>query len=423
MRNVVIICYHMLPFTKSFGSCQRMFFLAKQLSENNFYVTVISKHEGYKYGNYGQEFHCESLYLTINGKVLDSKQILIEPSISYIKLTLKKIIYKLLAKTSLLFNKAFKETNINHSIEPLIWLMRNKNNINKIIALKNAEIVIISAPPFHLHKLIRSIKNKNEKIKVILDYRDPWNYNTSTISSKIESKNIFCADLITVFSEKYKYHLLKLYSYPKSKVISVYNGFSCNEWSKVIIKQKRIVEKVIFTYAGSYSFSDNNFADISIILNAIDRIPDKSNFIFRFIGNTNEDKEKFWSNKLGECVEFVGIINHRQVLEYLIRSDVQIILFKNNDMRSKFMITTKFFDYLKSGKIIWGIGNSKSNFCQWINEYNLGVTNEPKVEKILETFNEIINNFTNNSRCYSNYKLDVDLYSRERQFEKLIIHL
>lgn len=423
MKSIVIITYYMSPFAKSFGSCQRIFFLANQLIENDYKVTVISKYEEIKYVNFGNEAKFENYYLTIGGKILDAKQIFKEYKKSKFLIIFYRIISKIILIISPVANKKFNETNINHSIEPLIWILKNRKNFERIIKEKNAQAVILSAPPFHLLRITDIIKKVDNKIKVIIDYRDPWNFNKSRIS-ELEKKILYKSDLILSFSLKFKQHLENMYGLPENKILSIYNGYSISAWSKAREPVKDVsCGKIIFTYAGSYSFANKNFADITPLLKSIE-INKYSDIIFRFIGKKDSLNANYWLNRLNGRVEFIDYMNHEKVIEYLLISDVQIVLFNYINNRSKFMITTKFFDYLRSGKIIWGIGDPESNFCQMIENNRLGFTCKPEVDEISKTIEKIIYHFSQNSLLpFKRNGALIEEYSRENQFKKLINQL
>lgn len=100
----------------------------------------------------------------------------------------------------------------------------------------------------------------------------------------------------------------------------------------------------------------------------------------------------------------------------MMKSDILMLLHTEKNYANKYIYTGKFFDYIKSDKIIWGIGDSELLFNKLIKKYNLGYSCENKELEIKKIFDLILRNRNNLKRKSS---LNINKFSREYQNSKL----
>ena len=60
-NNILIITYDMIPYSGSWGGCQRVYYFAKELCKTN-NVFMISSKKNY-YGNFGKDIPFEIYYI------------------------------------------------------------------------------------------------------------------------------------------------------------------------------------------------------------------------------------------------------------------------------------------------------------------------------------------------------------------------
>lgn len=71
--------------------------------------------------------------------------------------------------------------------------------------------MIISGPYFSVFGLCGKIKQRYRNVKVVLDYRDPWNLwnNAHGIANILEHRNIRKCDKVVCFSEDFRRDMQK----------------------------------------------------------------------------------------------------------------------------------------------------------------------------------------------------------------------
>ena len=102
------------------------------------------------------------------------------------------------------------------------------------------------------------------------------------------------------------------------------------------------------------------------------------------------------------------------------KSDVLISIHTAQDDSGKYIISGKFYDYMRSGKVIWHIGSSKDLMTKMVQEYKLGIWCENESEKLKEVIDNLL-------RCWKEERLqemrahnlkEIDIFSRENQNKK-----
>ena len=372
MSNTVIIAFNMVPFTALWGGSQRMYFLANQLGCDE-EVSIFCCHQGY--------FHeYESLPLHQNVSIYPIKMI-IKPVQRYVenrftKSVLSSDVRRSSEKRFSWFQKAVKYIDkyiFNEfgflGMVGLVWIIGLcVNNIfrNKIFQAKN---IIISGPYFttFLVSLFVRFLRKSE-IKIILDYRDPWNqvHKGSVVSRFLERACIRSSDHLVLFSEEFADNFVK-YGIP---IEIVYNGYDENNWSN--IKNEAPIEKsrIQFTYASSHTtFSQGSGRDLTLFLNRLSKLTlsEKKYAKITILGCTDIPNSDY-SHAFLE-VEFKGRINNRSALRILSNSDVNLIV-DTSEAPSKYTITGKLFDLLRAEKCIYAISNSHEiGFIKLLQQY------------------------------------------------------
>ncbi len=426
-EKILIITYDMIPYSGAWGGAQRMYFLAEHLFKNGYDVTVISTKKDFK-GYFGKEINFNTIYLeskltNITSKTSNSNNKKMEnyPDQKTVKNHLKRFL-----KKPLTFYNGVKlnEPNPAQGLYALIWLNENKNNIANFINKNKINKVIVSGPPFSLFTLTSYIKRMDKNVKVILDYRDPWNlWNMKKGKPfKKEQKFLKEADYIVGFSELFCQDMVKIFPFIRDKITAVMNGYSAEEWSDVEkeTKEDRSKDKLVISYIGSISFNKDNkytFRDPYPLLNAFANFDNKNDVELRFVGIHKLTKEIEEVKKNYKNVNFFYQVNHKESLVEMRKSDILVLLHTSNDNSSKYALGGKFFDYLRSGKVLLGIGNRETYFNKLIENYKLGLianNNEKEIEQVLHA----IYSFWKEGKLNELRKdenLEIEKFSRESQ--------
>lgn len=276
----------------------------------------------------------------------------------------------------------------------------NKYALKKAVELIRQfgiDTVITTSPP-HSTQLIGLKLKQKLNIRWIADLRDPWTdiyyysqFNHTALARKIdrnyERQMVENADvLITVsmdikriFSEKSRLAVA-------DKTIVIPNGFDEEDFR---IKEVPAENRKIITYTGTISET----YDVDSFLVALKSIANelKPQLLIRFVGKVPSLVEQKFRETGLDC-EFVGYVDHDKSIEYLLRSDMLLLVIpkvKNN----LGILPGKFFEYLASGKPVLAIGPAGGDLSRIINETHCGRLFEyPDAEGMLQFIQDQINN-------------------------------
>ncbi|HZL11221.1 MAG TPA: glycosyltransferase [Prolixibacteraceae bacterium] len=240
----------------------------------------------------------------------------------------------------------------------------------------NIDTVVTTSPP-HSSQLVGLKLKQKFKIRWIADLRDPWTdifyykqFNHTALARKIdkryERKVVENADLLITVSEDVKRIFAeKSGSLVAAKTAVIPNGFDEDDFRITCIPEE--AGKVI-TYTGTISEA----YDVDKLLEALLLLSEdlKSRLLIRFVGKVPPSVEqKLRSTRL--AVEFVGYVNHTKSIEYLLRSDLLLLVIPK-EKNNRGILTGKFFEYLASQKPVLAIGPTDGDLAKIILETQCG---------------------------------------------------
>ena len=418
--HVAIITYHMIPYTKMWGASQRMYYLATNLKDNQYDVSVLHA-----------SFGLNTSEKKIN---FDTKKVLIKPNFI-------QRLQNRMQSTKNVHSKSPKKENIirgltkriHHTFERIFfndfnyigaiiyfWNKQAWVSLKKIFNEKNTKVVILSGPYFTTFSLIDKIKKNYPNIKIIIDYRDPWNLlnKGSKHTIKKEQRYLDIADNIVFFSEMFKKKMCEKFVINEKKCLTVYNGYDQDLWEQ--IKSEKVDNKLIISYVGSHiTFEDSDYRNPTVLINSVIKFKNSPDIILNFVGCHDRPKNIKELLKTGVEINFKPVLPHREALEYMKKSDVLVIL-TTDEYPSLFTVTGKLFDCIMAGTYILGISNNqKIDYIQIIEKLRIGFgcgNNEFEIIKSLEIIHKKwINKELNNLKVEERFK-----FSRRYQNKKII---
>ena len=201
----------------------------------------------------------------------------------------------------------------------------------------------------------------------------------------------------------------------------VYNGYQENLWKNVESKY-HANSKMIFEFIGSLEFRDNsmNFRNPFRLIDAfLDFSLDKDVELI-FIGLTKLTAEmKEISRKSGGKIKFFKAVSAQKSLERMVEGDILITINYLNSWADRYALSGKLFDYLRSGRVIWGIGAKRGALRRFILENKVGVFCENNEEDIKKLLNCLYDKWSKEKHIErKNDNRDWSIYSREYQNEK-----
>lgn len=405
--NILIIAKVMLPYTSTFGSCQRIYYLANYLVDKGFRVTVMAEKTGKVNVNLNaMERQYESHWL--EGKPCFGAGIL------NMGLT-KKI-------SGEIFNEIYENTAFQH----YIWRVANTGEILAYIKKRKIQTVIISGPYFSVFGLCGKIKRRYKNVNVVLDYRDPWNLwnDGHGIASILEHRNIRKSDKVVCFSEDFKKDMQRRFPAEKGKYEVVYNGFYEKAWNEIEIKQTDH-KRMVFKYIGGISFpaGKDNYRNPKELIDAFLNICNDRDVELQFIGVGQLTREmQMVEQKSKHKIVFQPVVTVTESLRQMTDGDVLISIHDAGNQSDQYILSAKLFDYLRSGKVVLNIGKAGSALSSFIKEKGVGFSCENQrivIEKMLVRLYDL---WQKNGRFIEreNRNFDCSVYSREHQNEKYV---
>ena len=431
----------MIPNTKHWAASQRMYILAEQLMGDCNSVSVLHANYGF-HGFFGKSPNFSTQSVNIKPNFFQKSQEHNQQDYSVSTEEYKKfdsfdrvitLVKKLLGGLHRFLERAIYN-DWNSGIYVKLWCIQAWPEVQKIIINNNISHVIISGPYFTTFSIGKKIKISNENIKLVLDYRDPWNFlpsGSSIFSRNKERKYLNIADKVTVFSETFKSDIIDKYQISKEKVIAMYNGYDEVSWSEIDSNQYPHFDfpcaikgegKLVVSYIASNILLDDGFRDVTNLLKALTLIKNPSMIELNLVGvNNTEDFRMF--NRSSPMVNLIERVPHKTSLEILQHSDVVIVL-STEDKPSLYTITGKLFDCIKSGAFVLGISNdSNIEYNKIIEKHGFGNTVSNDIDQLAHTFNSLICLWQKNDMKLLRNNNALDTFSRQYQNQKLIEYI
>lgn len=405
--NILIIAKVMLPYTSSFGSSQRIYYPANYLAEKGFHVTVMAEKTGKVNADLNaMERKYESYWL--EGKPCFDTGIL-NTGIA------KKI-------SGQIFNEIYEKTAFQH----YLWRVANTGEILGYIKKKKIQTVIISGPYFSVFGLCGKIKQRYKNVRVVLDYRDPWNLwnDGHGIASILEHRNIRKSDKVVCFSDDFKRDMQKRFPAEKGKYEVVYNGFYEKAWNE-IEKKPTEHERMLFKYIGGISFpaGKDDFRNPKALIDAFLNICNDRDVELQFIGVGQLTREmRMVEQKSRHKIRFCSPVPVEESLWQMTDGDVLISIHDAGNLSDQYILSAKLFDYLRSGKVILNIGKAGSALSNFIKNRGVGFSCENQRTVIEKRLVWLYDVWQKNGRYieWENRNFDCSIYSREHQNEKYV---
>jgi len=279
------------------------------------------------------------------------------------------------------------------------YILKNNTNIKFIFA---------TGPPYYSH-IIGYLLKRKYNIPLILEYRDPWNFNPYNIKSKrnlyekvslgIEKCVLNSADMILSISEPLKQFLFEHYiEVSKKPIYVIANGLDLKEK----ISDEGIKDnKIIFTFIGKLYGQRN----ITPLLKIISELKKKGyfenlDFLLKIFGTyPKELLEKIINDLNIQNMVYLGdFINRDRIFEEIDKSYLTIHIGENLNYPT---IGFKVWDYLGRRKKVLYLGQENSFTGQFLKNNDFGViipiNNLTKGKNVFENLmSDIINNKFNN---------------------------
>lgn len=249
----------------------------------------------------------------------------------------------------------------------------------KIIKKEKPDLILSTSPPPTTNLIAKKLAEWSG-LPWVADFRDPWTniyyYDDNPQSNwalnrnkKLEAETLNRADKITLVNSGFFPEHEKSIA-EKSNVIP--NGFDPDH----IIKSEGSPEKsskFTIRYFGSLKANQYPEAFIDALREIADQNPEKAKQIaFDFYGSIDPQIKKEL-NSLPDTIStrFHGFISHEKMMEQVKASDL-LLLVIGKTKNSKFVLSTKVFEYMTSGNPILGIGPLDGSAAELVKKANIG---------------------------------------------------
>lgn len=382
-KKILIICPSMWPNMSMWGETQRMYYLANHLGAHGWHVLVISpSYDTHRRDLDDKEQKYTNIYL---GKISQkSRDIGAEGKRRSFGMQ-----QKVKNQVSYIINQCgewiYGEPDIAEIYRKSSWVRQYGNEICKIIQEEAIKNVIISVPSFTFMKLGKLIKRKCVGAVIIYDYRDPWYLwrRKKNPAYFREKYYLQFANCIVGFSERFRNDMIKEMGIVPRKINTVYNGYFEKGWKKLqeskdlskITGITKSVNKMIITYTGYMSLNNkkDNYRNPANLISAVKNIPDVELYLVGISGT---------EERVEDNVHYIGEVTQQKSFAYMKQSDVLVSIHDTSDNSGEYLISGKFYDYMRSGKVILHIGKENGLMPEFIKKFKLGVVCQNKVGEL-----------------------------------------
>ena len=231
----------------------------------------------------------------------------------------------------------------------------------ELIHLHAIDTVITSSPP-HSTQLIGLQLKKEFNLKWLADLRDPWTeiyYNkllfrtnwAKKIDYRYEQACLQNADTLIVVSEDIKRRFGEERKAILEKIHVIPNGFDEEDFSHERTKNDAGIKYISYVGNLGLQYPIEAFLKTFSELVKVDEL-----WRIRFVGNVSDVvNTEIQKLDLEKWVEFTPYVEHKKAVEYMINSDLLLLIIPNTE-NNKGILTGKLFEYIATGNPIIYIG-------------------------------------------------------------------
>lgn len=229
------------------------------------------------------------------------------------------------------------------------------------------DTIITTGPPHSLHVIGRNLKRKNQRIKWVADFRDPWTeidfYQellpgawADKRQKAFEKSCLVEADLVLTVSDACATGLAMI---GQRKVEVITNGFIFPQES---MELQTLDEKFSIAHIGSMSFPRNPEVLWKALSELIFSNPEIKEFLeIKLVGPVDFAVfERIEHYQLTPWLKHIPMVSHEESLQIQLKTQI-LLLVANNTGNVKGILTGKFFEYLAANRPILAIGEKDSN--------------------------------------------------------------
>lgn len=259
------------------------------------------------------------------------------------------------------------------------WIRPSVKFLQQYLQQNPVDAIITTGPPHSMHMIGLGLKQKNNNLKWIADFRDPWTnidfykeLNLTLISDKIhhyfEQKVVHSADAVLVVSKGMEQEFREL----KPKYLQVIpNGYDDADTNQL---EYKLDEKFTISHIGTLNAARNPktlWKALSVLIKEDTQF--KEDLQIQLVGKVDfsvlEDIKHFGLN---DNLLKIDYIPHQEAIAKQ-KSSLLLLLLINNSGNAAGILTGKFFEYLAAKRPILGFGPSDGDAAEVLNATGAGV--------------------------------------------------
>jgi len=302
------------------------------------------------------------------------------------------------------------------------WVKPSVKYLSDYLKKNKIDVIITTGPPHSLHLIGLELQKQND-VKWIADFRDPWTdidyfhqlplTDTSLKKHRLlEKKVLEKADSVLVVGKTMKDNYKKF----NKNIHVLTNGFD----SETIHNNIKLDSKFTITHIGMMN-ADRNPSILWKVLHKLvkEDMDFASDIRIKLIGKSaNEVYDSIKENNLENNVQFIDYLPHQKVIDHQ-RSSQVLLLTVNNIPSAKGIITGKIFEYLQAKRPILAIAPVDGDLAEIIKNTNSGTTIDFKDEENLkELLEDLYQKFKQNKLGINSE--GIEQYHRRNLTEKLV---
>jgi glycosyltransferase involved in cell wall biosynthesis len=282
----------------------------------------------------------------------------------------------------------------------LLWALFSLMKFRSVVK-NNGINVVYSSGPSHSNHLIALMSNgflRRNKIKWVVEFRDPWINNPfrdkkwkplEMIDNWLERIVIEKSDEIIVTSEKYKNDFLVKYtSLNNDKINYIPNGYDSEDFDFLYLLERKNQAKFKIISTGNY-YQKRTLLPFLLAVQKINiEYPELADsFEFLQYGKLDTQAEAFLKSTILNQITVKPFIPHKQCVEEMYNADLLLLIPGPGDGT----MPGKTFEYIASGtKILALIDEGPSKYL--IQKLNIGnVCRTDEIDQIKESIVRSIN--------------------------------
>lgn len=313
-----------------------------------------------------------------------------------------------------------------------IWYRLNRKKVLKYVKEHNPDVIYTTSYPYSDHLMGAYIKKHFPDIPWVVDFRDEWCNNPYILDMKypkyrtkkerkMEESVVTNCDAFITNTPFMLDNFIKDYPSLKDKSYVIPNGYDQPDFDGIIPRTEK-ADKLIMTYTGAMYGRRKPDMFLMALAKAFEsgEVSPKDIKV-NFVGSFTQAHMSKVKEIIGQedVVTFVPYLPHKQSIEFLMQSDV-LLLIMDSGPGAKNFYSGKIFEYINTGKTILGLVPVDGAAAQVIEETKTGViVDNTDIDAIAQSIIDIYRRWQQDTLIVDTNWIEVKKYDRVVLTEKL----